>query len=384
MKQEIISFLNENFNDIKSICEFLYRNPEESYKESKSCDYICNILNKYNFEIKKNYLDIPNSFYATKGSGYPKICYLCEYDAIKNEGHITGHNALASISIGAAISLGKVIDNFSGTVILIGCPGEYLGGTKLTLTKQGVFDDIDVVMECHPYTVTAESGTSSAIIPLNIKFIGNSNLSFLNKDEYTSLDCILLTFNILNFLLKGFPKDVEVNYILSKGGYTPLLTPLEAEAKFYIRAKDFEIAELAENKLREIVRYVSNLTHIPNTISLYEAYNEELVTNRTLSRIFTHNLKENGIIDIAPPVDVYAGLSIGAVSKKVPTIHPYISINNDESIKYGSTDFAECTISDFAFEQIYKTACALATTALDLLQKEELLQEIKQDFYNKK
>ena len=55
-------------------------------------------------------------------------------------------------------------------------------------------------MECHPYNTTAESGTSSAIIPLNIKFIGNSGLSFLSKDEYTSLDCILLTFNILNFL----------------------------------------------------------------------------------------------------------------------------------------------------------------------------------------
>lgn len=192
----------------------------------------------------------------------------------------------------------------------------------------------------------------------------------------------MLTFNILNFLLKGFPKDVEVNYILSKGGYTPLLTPLESEAKFYIRAKEFEMAELAENKLREIVRYVSNLTHIPNKISLYESYNEELVTNKTLSRIFTHNLKENGIINIGSPIDVYAGLSIGAVSKKVPTIHPYISIKDDENIKYGSTDFADCTISEYGFEQIHKACASLACTALDLIEREDLLQEIKQEFYN--
>lgn len=382
MKQEMISFLNKNFDDIKNICTYLYKNPEESYKEQEASSYICEILNKYKFDVTKNYLDIANSFYAKKGSGHPKICYLCEYDAIKDKGHITGHNALTSISIGAAISLGDIIEKTSGTVILIGCPGEYLGGTKLTLVKQGVFDDIDVVMECHPYNVTAESGTSSAIVPLNVKFIGNSELSFLSKDEYTSLDCILLTFNILNSLLKGFPNDVEVNYILSKGGYTPLLTPLESEAKFYIRAKKFEVAELVENKLREIVKYVSNLTNVENKISLYEPYNEELITNKTLSRIFTHNLKENGIINISSPIDVYAGLSIGAVSKKVPTIHPYISITENENIKYGSNDFADCSISEYAFEQIYKVCISLACTALDLIQREELLQEIKQEFYS--
>lgn len=384
MKQEMISFLSSNFQEIKQLCDFLYSNPEESYKEKEASSYICELLTKYKFETQKDYLDIPNCFYATKGSGYPKICYLCEYDAIVNEGHITGHNALTSISVGAALALGNIITKVSGTVILIGCPGEYLGGTKLTLTKQGVFDDIDVVMECHPYNTTAESGTSYAIIPLSIKYTGNSGLSFLNRGNYTSLDCILLTFNILNSLLKGFPKDVEVNSILSKGGDTPLLVPLESEAKFYIRAKEFEIAELAENKLREIARYVSNLTHIPNIISLYESYNEELVTNRTLNRIFNNNLKENGIIDISPPLDIYAGLSIGAVSKKVPCIHPYICVKNDANIKYGTKDFADCTISEYALSQIYKASIALASTGLDILEREDLLQEIKSEFYKKK
>ncbi len=49
MKQEIISFLTKNFNDVKNICEYLYKNPEESYKEEKSTSYICEVLKKYNF-----------------------------------------------------------------------------------------------------------------------------------------------------------------------------------------------------------------------------------------------------------------------------------------------------------------------------------------------
>lgn len=382
MKQEMISFLSTIENEIKDLCKYLYLNPEESYKEYKSCKYISNLLDKYDFQVKKNYLEIENSFYAYKGYGYPKICFLCEYDAIADYGHITGHNALTSISIAAGLTLGHIIKKIGGSVILIGCPGEYLGGTKALMTKQGTFDDIDIVMECHPDIITCESGTSSSITPLSVKFVGNSGLSFLNKGNYTSLDSILLTFNILNALLKGFPKDVEINSILSKGGHTPLLVPLESEAKFYIRSPETALSEIAENKLREIVRYVSNLTHIPSSISLYEPPNEELITNRTLNRLFSHNLKETGIISINKPKNINAGLSIGIVSKKVPCIHPYISLCDDTNIKYGTLDFAKATISEFAFSQIKKSALALAFTSSDLIEKDDLLLEIKHEFYN--
>jgi metal-dependent amidase/aminoacylase/carboxypeptidase family protein len=364
--------------------EYLYSNPEESYKEVKSSKYICEVLNRYDFNITNKYLDIDNSFYAIKGNGYPKICFLCEYDAVTDNGHITGHNSLASISVGASLTLGHIINKIGGSVILIGCPGEYLGGTKATMVKQGAFEDIDVVMECHPDTITSESGTSSAIIPLSVKYTGNSGLSFLNKGIYTSLDAILLTFNILNSLMKGFPNDVEINSILSTAGYTPLLLPLESEAKFYIRSKTTEIGALAESKIREIVKSVSNLTHIPNTISLYEPPNEELVTNRTLNRLFSHNLKENGIIDIHAPKDVSSGLSIGIVSQKVPCIHPYISIVEDAKIQYGTKEFLSATISDFSLSQITKASLALAFTGCDLIEKEELLTEVKNEFFNPK
>ncbi|MDS0526842.1 M20 family peptidase [Clostridium sp. SHJSY1] len=384
MKQDMISFLNNIESEITDLCNFLYSTPEESYKEIKCSTYICEILYKNNFTITKNYLDIPNSFYAVKGNGHPKICFLCEYDAIAEYGHITGHNALTSISVSASLALGHVIDNIGGSIIIIGCSGENLGGSKTTMVKQETFDDIDIVMECHPDTITSESGTSSAIIPLSVKYTGNSELSFLNRGIYTSLDSILLTFNILNSLMKGFPKDVEINSILSSERYTPLLIPLETEAKFYIKAKNKQIAELTESKVREIVKSVSSLTNICSTISLYESPNEELITNKTLNRLFSHNLKENGIIEINGPKDIPTGLSIGMVSQKVPCIHPYISIVNNPEIHYGTKEFADATISDFSFSQIRKAALALAFTGFDLIEKKSLLSEVKKEFFRLK
>lgn len=383
MKQEMISYIEKHKDDLLSLNKFLYDNPEKSYDEFNSYNYICDLLEKHNFKVKKNFLDLKTSFYAYKGNSHPKICFLCEYDAIPEEGHITGHNLLTTTSVAAALALSSIIEKVGGSVVIIGCPGEYLGGTKSVMVKQGVFDDIDIVLTAHPDVVTSESGSSSAIIPLSIKFLGHNGLSFLNKGSYTSLDGILLTFNILNSLLKGFPKDVEVNSILSKGGFTPLLLPIESEAKFYIRSKEMDIARVVESKLREIAIYVSKLIRVQNSISLYEPENEELVSNRSLSRLFSHNLKETGIINIDGPRDIYSGLSLGIVSKNVPSIQPFFSIIKDENIKYGTKDFANATITDYAFQEAMKTSLASAFTGYDIISKENLLSEVKNEFYKK-
>lgn len=384
MKQEMISYLSTEKEDLYKLCKFLYDNPEESYCEHKACEYISKFLSDRGFNVQNKFLDISTAFYASKGNGHPKICYICEYDAVKGEGHITGHNLLATMSIAATLALGKIIDKVGGTVIIIGCPGEYLGGTKSTMVHQGIFDDIDAVLTVHPDVITCESGTSSAIIPLSVKFIGHDGLSFLNKDVYNSLDAILLTINILNSLLKGFPKDLTVNSILSKGGSTPLLLPGESEAKFYIRANEIDVAKLAEQKLREIAHYVSELMGIQNIVALYEPPSEQLITNITLNRLFSHNLKETGIIDMCDSRDIDAGLSLGVVSHKVPAIHPYISIIKDKSIKYGTKAFGEATLSEYSQEIALKAALGLAFTGLDLIQSENLLGDVKSELYEMK
>ena len=176
MKQEIISYLHEHYDELFELNKYLYTNPDPSYKEFKCYDYITNFLSTHNFNIQKNFLDLETSFYASKGNGYPKICFLCEYDAVPEDGHITGHNLVATTSIAASLALGSVIDKVGGTSILIGCPGEYLGGTKSIMVKQGIFDDIDVVMMTHPDLTTCESGTSLNPLPEYLRFSKSGNI----------------------------------------------------------------------------------------------------------------------------------------------------------------------------------------------------------------
>ncbi|MGV2641601.1 M20 family peptidase [Clostridium perfringens] len=381
MRQEVISYLSTEKEALFNLCKFLHDNPEDSYKEYDACKYICNFLRDRDFDVREKFLDLDTAFYAKKGNGYPKICFLCEYDAIKSKGgHITGHNLLTTISITSALGLSKVIEKSGGTVILIGCPGEYLGGTKSTYVRQGIFDDIDVVLTAHPDIVTSESGTSKAIIPLKVTFKGHDGLSFLDFDSFTSLDGTMLTFNVINALSKGFCKKANIHTILSQGGVTPLLRPTKSEGKLYIRSESTKTAKCIENKIKNLVACISDTMNLESCVELYEPPNEELLSNQVLNRLYSHNLKENGIINIGKPRDIDAGLSLGTVSHKVPCIHPYINIVDNVNIDYGTKEFADATISSFAQEQALSASYALISTALDLIESDFLLSEVKETF----
>lgn len=384
MKQELTTHLNLIKEDILNLSKYLYENPEESFNEYKAYDYIVAMLKSHNFEVIEHYLEIPTAFYAQYGTGHPKICYICEYDAVKDLGHIVGHNLISSMSLGAAISLSKVVPKSGGSVIVIGCPGEFLGSSKVTMTKQGTFDDIDVVLMAHPDTITAESGTSMAVIPIKISYKSKQGFTYRKSKGYSALDACLFTFNTLNLLQKGFEDDSTIDGVILKGGDSPYLLPSETESKFYIRTSKMCIACEIEKKIRELVKTTSYIMDVKSEISLYELPYDELIPNSVLSRVFCHNLKECGLINVESPKNTNASLSLGTVSQVVPCIHPYICITEDEKLQYSSPEFAMATLSYFAQDRVIKTAQALALTGFDLIDNESLLKQVKTEFSSKK
>jgi hypothetical protein len=111
---------------------------------------------------------------------------------------------------------------------------------------------------------------------------------------------------------------------------------------------------------------------------------ENFTCNKTLCRIFSHNLKEAGVIDIGEDIHLPYGLSLGNVSKIVPCLKFLIKITEDDTIKYGSYDFGVATILPFARERVLDAIKVLIFTALDLIQKPDLLSEAKFELNNDK
>ncbi|MCC5440055.1 zinc-binding metallopeptidase family protein [Clostridium botulinum] len=384
MKQKIVSYLKSIESDLFNISKYLYDNPETSFNEYKSYKYLIDILKKNNFNVQENYYNIPTSFYAEFGKGYPKICFFCEYDAPSEIGHVSGHNLVSSISLGAALSLSKVIDNFSGTIIVMGTPGESLSGSKVTLAKQGAFKDIDVGLMVHPDEVTCQSGSSMAILPLKIKFRGKETLSYENTNVFSSLNGLLYTFNSINLLKQSINKNFHVDKLVINSGKDPYISSNTTEAKFYIRSKSISTAIYVEKRIRKIVDNVNSLLNLDSEICFFELPYKELITNKRLSRLFCHNLKEAGIIDICNEKNTVSGLSLGTVSHSIPCIHPYISIlDKNSSVNYFTKEFADETLTKHAQQNALKASQALSLTALDLIQNDMLLKEVKKEFFNK-
>ncbi|MCD2348370.1 zinc-binding metallopeptidase family protein [Clostridium guangxiense] len=374
MKQEMATFLSTIKDEIWELTKYLYDNPEESFYEYKSYNYISNLLKKYQFEVTQSYLSIPTSFYAQYGEGHPKICFTCEYDALSEKGHVYGYNAQSAISIASAIALSKVIPKLGGSLIVIGCPGEIISGSKVAMVEQGTFEDIDAVLMVQPHTITAESGTSMAIIPLQIKYTDNAHKDTLDG-KYSALDACLFTFDALNVISKGFENNCFINDINVNSINNSYLQSVEA--RFSIKTSSSKLADKIENKIKSFIDLTCSLLNVSSELHLYDIPCKELITNPTISRLFSHNLKESGIININGVKNIFSPLNLGNVSHVVPCIHPYVSIVQDSTIIYGTKQFADATITKFANDVIMKAAQALACTAFDIIEKQSLIVDAK-------
>ncbi|EJO5346129.1 M20 family peptidase [Clostridium botulinum] len=384
MKQKIVSYLKSIESDLFNISKYLYDNPETSFNEYKSFKYLTSILRKNDFVVKENYYNIPTAFHAKFGEGHPKICLFCEYDTPSELGHVSGHNLVSSISLGAALSISKVINNFSGTIIVIGAPGESLSGSKVTLAKQGAFKDIDVALMVHPDKVTCQSGSSMAILPLKIKFKGKETLTYENTNVFSSLNGLLYTFNSINLLKQSIDECFHIDKLNITSGMDPYVSSNTSEAKFYIRSKNISTAMYVEKRIRKIVDNVNSLLNLDSEICFFELPYRELITNKRLSRLFSHNLKEAGIIDICDEKNTVSGLSLGSVSHYIPCIHPYISILDENSpTNYFTKEFADATLKKTAQENTVKACQALSLTVLDLIENDDILKEVKKEFFTK-
>lgn len=373
---------SEIFGDLKELNEYIYKNPELGRKEFKACEAHKNLLKKYGFEVEENYIGIPTAYLAKYSSGKKgiKIGYLAEYDALPEIGHGCGHNILGTTSIGAGILLKEYIDEFGGEVLIFGTPAEETFGAKVDMAEAGCFDDIDVAMISHPTGKNHEkSGTSQAMEALQFTFRGKT--AHAAGDPYNginALDGVIQFFNSVNALRQQTKTSARIHGIISNGGEAANIIPDLAVSNFYIReATTKEMLKLSE-RVKNCAKGAALATGTSLEIENYEYTFKHLVTNEKLSSIYTKNLELQGIKDI-PMSDPTGSSDCGDVSHHCPTIHTYFPISKCELTGH-SLEFAKATITEEAYKGMKEAIFALVMTGKDILENENLLKEIKDEF----
>lgn len=141
---------------------------ELGFQEQESSRYLTGILRKHGFRVTEGVSGIPTAWIAEWGSGRPVISLGSDIDGIPQAsqqpgvayhaplvegapGHGEGHNSGIPLNITAAIAIKKLMERerLSGTIRLWPGVAEELVASKAWYVRDGMFDDVDVVIFSH-------------------------------------------------------------------------------------------------------------------------------------------------------------------------------------------------------------------------------------------
>ena len=386
MRDHLNEFLDKIQTRLWEISDHLYHHPELGDQEFESMELLVKFLEENQFTVEKGIVGRQTAFKAVYDSQKegPTIAYLSEYDALPGVGHGCGHNMIGTMSAGAGVLLSKVIDEIGGRVVVLGTPAEETNGAKVPMAEQGVFDDIDAAMILHPSDESFESGESLAMDAIQFDFRGRSSHAAASPEKgINALDGVIQLFNGVNALRQHVRSDVRIHGIIKEGGVAANVVPDKAVAQFYVRAKDRHYLNEVVEKVKNIAYGAAAMAGAEVQIENYELSYDNMITNETLSRLFTKNLLSTGVKEVKKAKDSYGSIDMGNVSHVVPAIHPYIGLDSPGLIAHTKA-FADTTVTDNSHNILSRGALALALTGSDLITNKEELEKVKNEFKTNK
>ena len=380
LKDSIFNSVESNFEELKAIKKYLYDNPEVGGEEEKASRILCDFLKKNGFEVTENFHDIPWCFRAAYDSGRPGVSVgmTAEYDALPEIGHGCGHNIIATAPTGAAVALKSAIDDLGGKVVLYGTPAEECFVRKCDLAREGAFKEVDFCLNVHPFGKNLKSGLTTAIDAWQVEFYGKSSHAGVAPEEgINALDAAVHFYEMIGFE-KQYLKNTNIYGVFVDAGVKCSVIPDHASVKYLVRAprmRDIRaIRDLFERTAEACCKLVGTTYKIWNN----EPGNMDVVTNYTLAHVFEDIYAE---LSGKPMEDgVFGGSTdVGDVSHEVPAIMPCIGLDCPD-VMIHTAEFREATISEAGDNAMKWGAEALALTALEVMEKPDLLAAIKAEF----
>jgi amidohydrolase len=370
---------------LRTLNESIHAEPELGGEEFKACRAHIRFLQQHGFKVETQYQGIPTAFKAILASRKPgpSIAYMAEYDALPDIGHGCGHNLLGTVSSGAGVVLGRILSEIGGRVVVFGTPAEETNGFKVDMAAKGAFDEIDVAMIAHPGASHCRSGRSLAMDALEFTFIGKAAHAAVKPEEgINALDAAINTFNQINALREHMRSDAKVHGFIKEGGIAANIVPERAVSRFYVRALTRGYLKQLVEKVKRCAEGASIGAGTQLYIKNYEKSYDNMVTNAALSDTYCRNLLKMGVETIADQHEGELGsIDSGNVSQKCPTIHPFFAISESPVVEH-TREFAQATITPFAYKEMKKTIGALVLTGMEVVMDPEILNAIKTEFEN--
>ncbi len=347
---------------------------EPGYQEAKSSALLASIVEKEGFEVERGPAGIPTSFVASFGSGRPVIAILAEYDALPglsqeavptrsprdgaDWGHACGHHLFGAGSLGAALAVADGIRSgaIQGTVRLYGTPAEEGGGAKAFMARDGLFDDVDAVLHWHPGdSNSAGDPTNLARMAAKFRYRGRAAHAAASPEAGRSaLDAVAILNYGAELLREHTPDRTRIHHVITAGGDAPNVVPAFAEAYYYVRHPDIDVARSIYDRLVLVAEGAAHATETELEIEFLGGIHN-LLPNDTLSRVSLQNFR--ALIDMSYTEAEKAWATKLQESLLRPTPLAAVSRLRDETgaTTLGSTDVGD--VSWVAPTTGIRTAC---------------------------
>ncbi len=428
-KDMVAAFIDDNAGGYAEIAQEIWDLAELGYLETESSALLAGTLADAGFEVEVGVAGIPTAFVASHrtGDGGPVVGILAEFDALpgisqdrspewapipgKPRGHACGHHLFGAGSAAAGIAVRQWMEatGQAGEVRVYGTPAEEGGAGKVYMVREGLFDDVDVMLHWHPGDANS-AGASSSLANKSAKFRFSgvsAHAAGAPERGRSALDGVEAMNHMVNLLREHVPQETRIHYVITYGGAAPNVVPNFSEVFYYVRNPDpanvhsifervVQAAEGAAQGTGTEVEYevIHGLYNILINVALQEAMHANLervggVHYSERDRRFAEVLREHLPLD-APPIESAAEIQpffvteegtggstdVADVSWAVPTGGvrtatwvPGTSAHSWHAVAAGGTPIGD--------KGMVVAAKTLAMTAIDLFTRPDLVEAAK-------
>lgn len=367
--------------EVIGLSRAIHAKPELGFTEHFAMNSCADLLEKYGFSVERGAGKMETSFKARYHGAKPgkTVAFLAEYDSLPGLGHACGHNLIAAGSVGAGLILSQIADELGGDIVVLGTPAEEGGGGKITLLANGAFDDIDYSIMMHPSTENLVGRGGRATVHFSISFHGKSCHSSAPEAGINALNAIIQLFNMIDNTRALLPEYSNLNGVITNGGTACNVIPDLASAEFSIRANTQQDGDVIMKYLRKIIAAVEQLTGATAEYKLERGYAERH-PNLTIESEIKSALEEMGeTVETGSLVGRFGSSDIGNVTLKMPGVHTYYKVA-ERGVNSHSLGFTAASNTDYAYDQMIKSAKAMAQAGYRILTDDSFRAAVDTEF----
>ena len=385
LKASAIGEIDARRHQLSELSLKIHSNPELGFQEVKAADWLTRYLEENGFSIQRGICELPTAFKGSYGQGKPAIAILAEYDALPNLGHACGHNLIAACAVGAGVASKLAIDQFGGTILVIGTPAEELYGGKVIMAEREAFSNLDIAMMVHPGVHNTATTETLACQALEVEFFGKAAHAAARPDEgINALEAMLQAFTAINSLRQHIKAKARIHGIITDGGQAANVVPAHSAGSFIVRAEDDTYLDELKQRVLDCFIGAATASGARLEYKWGDTRYAPLRNNLTLAQLFTQNMQSLGRkVQFSNPAEAFASTDMGNVSQLVPSIHPFVAIAPVEVLIH-SPQFASAAASEAGIHGLLDAAKALAMTVVDLVANPEIATKVKQEFRQNK